>query len=213
MLMKNNVIVPVVAAVMLVLMGSVFYFNYPSDSGYQQGTQNQSSQAAADSSANQESLSESAEMKKEDVMMEKSDGTMMEKNDASMEDSGYSGDHISGTSTHYIRYNKADFDRARSEGKGIYLYFYATWCPICQAERPNILSTFDSIDVKDAVGFEVHWGDGQNTKDDDNIARDYGVSSQHTHVFIGGDGSIVDKKIGRLSDGELESKLIQASQA
>jgi len=124
----------------------------------------------------------------------------------------YSGDTIAGSTTPYIRYNKADFDRALREGKLIYLYFYATWCPLCKAERPSILSAFDSLGETGAVGFEVHWGDGQNTVEDNDLARYYGVSSQHTHVFIGRDGKVVEKIVGSLN-GRLAENIISLSRA
>lgn len=193
---------------MLALVGASFYlFAAPSDA-YQKDSQSQMSEDAAEASTAQSVVSSESggDVEKGDAMIEKDQGAVEK-------DSGYSGEIISGSATPYLRYNKADFDKARSEGRGIYIYFYATWCPLCQAERPNIISTFNSIDVKDAVGFEAHWGDGQNTKEDDNAARDYGVSSQHTHIFVGGDGKVIDKKIGKLADGELGSKLAQAAQA
>lgn len=211
--MKNKTVLPAVAIVVVLVAAASLYFVSPFGAGYQQDSQAQPSQAATESSESLLPESSGSGSMEKDAAMEKGGGDAMDKGDAMMADGGYSGEKIAGSTTPYVRYNKADFDKARSEGRGIYLYFYATWCPLCQAERPSIISTFDSIDVANAVGFEVHWGDGQNTKDDDNIAREYGVASQHTHVFVGPDGKAIDRKIGRLSEGELESKLSQAAQA
>lgn len=127
--------------------------------------------------------------------------------------SSYSGQLIAGSTTPYIRYNAADFEKAMSEGKAVYLYFYATWCPICAIERPKILSAFDGLDLKDAVGFEAHWSDGQNTQADDNLARDYGVASQHTHIFIGKGGNVIEKTLAGLSSDDIRMKLSEAAGA
>ncbi len=126
---------------------------------------------------------------------------------------GYSGQVIAGSTTPYVRYNEADFQKARSEGKAIYLYFYATWCPICAVERPNILAAFDQLDLDNAVGFEAHWNDGQNTEADNNLARAYGVGSQHTHIFIDKNGDVVEKTLAGLSSNDIKMHLTAAAGA
>ncbi len=95
----------------------------------------------------------------------------------------YIGEVIAGTTTKYIRYNKADYDKALTEGKVIYLYFYANWCPICREERPKILATFNEMNYPNAIGFEAHFNDNEVTKDDEELARQLGVSYQHTSVI------------------------------
>jgi thiol-disulfide isomerase/thioredoxin len=111
-----------------------------------------------------------------------------------------------------VRYNEADFEKAKSEGKGVYVYIYATWCPLCAEERPKILGAFGDLNIQNAVGFESHWKDFQDTAEDSNLAREYSVASQHTHLFIGSDGSLIYKKVGALEEGELQSRLEEISQ-
>jgi len=134
--------------------------------------------------------------------------------EAEIETVSFSGKIIAGdkSKTPYIRYNKADFDQAIEEEKAIYLYYYATWCSICAAERPRIFSAFDELDLKDAVGFEVHWNDGQNTADENNIAREQGIFSQHTHVYIDKNGDVVSKSLLPSSTQEIKSKLTELAQ-
>lgn len=95
----------------------------------------------------------------------------------------YIGEVISGTTTKYIRYNKADHQKALAEGKVIYFYFYANWCPICREERPKILEVFNEMNYPNVVGFEVHFNDNEVTKDDEDVARELGISYQHTTII------------------------------
>lgn len=97
--------------------------------------------------------------------------------------SDYTGEVIAGATTKYIRYNKAGYDKALSEGKVIYFYFYANWCPICREERPKILEAFNEMSYPDVIGFEVHFNDNEVTEDDKKIAREFGISYQHTTVI------------------------------
>ena len=95
----------------------------------------------------------------------------------------YSGKVIAGTATKYLRFNKADYQKALDEGKVIYFYFYANWCPICAKERPNILAAFNELNYPNAIGFEVHFNDNEVTTDDEEISRQFGISYQHTTII------------------------------
>ncbi|MBI4010141.1 MAG: thioredoxin family protein [Candidatus Aenigmarchaeota archaeon] len=95
----------------------------------------------------------------------------------------YFGKIIAGTTTKYLRFNKADYQKALNEGKVIYFYFYANWCPICAKERPNILAAFNELNYPNAVGFEVHFNDNEVTPDDEDISRQFGISYQHTSII------------------------------
>ena len=98
-------------------------------------------------------------------------------------ESSYQGKVISGTTTKYIRYSKADHQKALADGKVIYFYFYANWCPICTKERPSILEAFDEMNYPNAIGFEVHFNDDEVTADDEEISRQFGISYHHTTVI------------------------------
>ena len=95
----------------------------------------------------------------------------------------YKGQVIAGQATKYIRFNWDDYQKALSEGKVIYFYFYATWCPICREERPKILEAFNEMNYPNVVGFEVHFNDNEVTEDDKRLAREFGISYQHTTVI------------------------------
>lgn len=95
----------------------------------------------------------------------------------------YKGQVIDGDVTKYIRFNWDDYQKTLSEGKVIYFYFYANWCPICREERPKILDAFSEMSYPDVIGFEVHFNDNEVTEDDKRIAREFGISYQHTTVI------------------------------
>jgi thiol-disulfide isomerase/thioredoxin len=132
----------------------------------------------------------------------------MEDNESMMgKDVSYSGQVIAGSETPYIRYSKADFDKALGAGKSVYVYVYATWCPTCAVERPKVMQAFDGLGESDVVGFEVHWNDGQDTQEDKDLERNYGVSSQHTSLFIGSDGKLIEKSLNSIDVAAFKAKL------
>lgn len=194
--MRSKTVVPIVVVTVVVAGLAAFFVNQTAIDGAVKGGETGIGAAVDDV---QSAAGEAAATEEQIASAE--EGAMMEKETVS-----YSGEVIAGSATPYIRYNKADFDKALDEGKAVYVYFYATWCPLCKAERPSVLSGFDGLGETGAVGFEAHWGDGQNTAEDDNLARDYGVSSQHTHIFIGKDGKVAERVIGSL-DGNLAEKI------
>ena len=51
---------------------------------------------------------------------------------------GYSGKVLAGTTSPYLDFKKADYDKALADNKIIVLDFYANWCPICREEAPNL---------------------------------------------------------------------------
>ena len=89
----------------------------------------------------------------------------------------------------YTAYEATAYQKAKSEGKVIYLEFYAPWCPTCRGYEPKLLSAFQIMSAdakyKDVVGFKVDY-DTQN-----DLKGMFGVVGQHTHVIIGKDGKVV----------------------
>lgn len=128
-------------------------------------------------------------------------------NDSGIKFEDYKGELIAGSKTPYLRYSKEDFDKARSEGKVIYLYFYATWCPICAAERPSIFETFEEIDYGDVIGFEVHFNDPKTTKEDEDLARELGVSYQHTTIIFDKDGNEAYRSLSKINKNKIKEEI------
>lgn len=124
----------------------------------------------------QESPSPEAMMEKSPAMMEdKKDGTMMEK---------YTGTVLAGISAPLLDFKKVDYDEALKTDKLIVLYFYANWCPICKAEAPLLEEAFSQLKTDKVIGFRVNYKDDQTDKDEEALAKQFGVPYQHTKVFV-----------------------------
>ena len=129
-------------------------------------------------------------MEKKDAMMEKEgameqEGTTEKKEDSMMEKSSYIGKVLAGTeSTKYLDFNKADYDKALNEKSKILLYFYANWCPICKREQVDNFAAFNEINEPDLIGFRVNYRDSDTDANEEALAKEFGVSYQHTKVIL-----------------------------
>jgi len=173
-----------IVAVVLVLGGVVYYAN---QSRTQEDKMTQE-EAMMEQKAMEEK--EAMEQKEEDVMMEKEGETMMEKEEGAMMDNGetmmkYSGAVLAGTSAPVLDFNKTDYDAAIASDKLVVLYFYANWCPICKEETKNSLyPAFSELTTDRVVGIRVNYKDSDTDKDEEALARQYGIAYQHTKVFV-----------------------------
>ena len=102
----------------------------------------------------------------------------------SMMESEYKGQILAGTTTKYLDFNKADYDKALKEKKKILLYFYANWCPTCKLEQSNTFAAFNEIKDSDLIGFRVNYRDSDTNADEEALAKEFGVSYQHTKVIL-----------------------------
>lgn len=96
----------------------------------------------------------------------------------------YSGAVLAGTSAKLLDFNKTDYEAAIASDKLVALYFYADWCPICRAEFPKMQSAFNGLSTDAVVGFRVNFNDSQTDTFEKDLARQYGVTYQHTKVFV-----------------------------
>jgi len=98
---------------------------------------------------------------------------------------GYQGQVVAGESSPLLVYNKADYEKALSEGKLILLYFYANWCPICRAEtRDSLYPAFNELDSDQVVGFQVNFKDSETDRDEQELAAKLAIPYQHHKVII-----------------------------
>lgn len=113
-------------------------------------------------------------------------GKMMKtgEKEGAMMQSSYSGKVIAGKSSPFLRYTKADYDKAKAAGKIIFLDFYANWCPTCRAEAPDLQAGFDSLTTDKVVGFRVDWEDSDTTDEDKQITKDFTVLHQTTKIIL-----------------------------
>lgn len=132
-------------------------------------------------------------MEKDHTMMGEATGTMMKKDEAMMEKTGdammtYGGTMLGGTKgAPLLTFTKKDYDAAVQSGKLVTLFFYANWCPDCRAEFPKMVEAFNALPATadgKVIGFRVDYKDGETDADEKALAAEFGVSYQHTKVFV-----------------------------
>lgn len=150
--------------------------------------------------------------RKDDAMMVKDQSKMSDAKNSEQADevSSYSGSVLAGSTTPFIAFNKADYDKALAERKIILLDFYANWCPICRAEAPAWIEAFNSLRVPNAVGFKVNYNDPETDQDEKNLAKQLGVTYQHTKVLIK-DGKAIQKVTEQWDASQIKSAVEAAA--
>lgn len=92
---------------------------------------------------------------------------------------------IAGTqSAPYQEFTQVAYDQAIADGKKVFLHWYATWCPSCRAEQKVTQEYFNELDREDVIGFRVNYKDGDTDEDEEQLAREFGVTAQGTKVFL-----------------------------
>lgn len=97
---------------------------------------------------------------------------------------GYAGNLLAGKNSPYLEFQKNDYEKALQSGKIVFLNFYANWCPICRAETPAVQSAFNTLTTDQMVGFQVNFNDSDTDEDEKALAKEFGVTYQHTKVIL-----------------------------
>lgn len=100
-------------------------------------------------------------------------------------------------------------------GKKVYLNFWATWCPPCKAEMPEIEKLYQETKDSDLVILAIDIGENSKTVSEfisenkynfnvlldekNEIASLYGISSIPVSIFIDQEGYIVNAQIGAMN--------------
>ena len=114
-------------------------------------------------------------------------------------------------------------DLASYEGRPVWVVFWASWCPPCQQETPDLQRAFEAAE---GTGLELI---GVNVQESAEVAADFtgtygltyrialdptagafrrwGVFGLPTHYFIGRDGRIADRWFGPLSLAEMRRRV------
>lgn len=85
----------------------------------------------------------------------------------------------------YTDYNAAAVDQALTDGKKVALFFYASRCPSCRSLDKDLTRSNEL--PEDTIVFKVDY-DTQN-----DLKKQYGVTSQHTIVLIDQNKNLIQK--------------------
>ena len=96
----------------------------------------------------------------------------------------YTGTILAGTTSKVLDFNQNDYDAVLASDKTILLYYYANWCPICKREVLEMYAAFSELDDGNVVAFRVNYKDSDTDDYEEELAREYGVSYQHTKVIL-----------------------------
>src|SRR3989344_3899481 len=112
-------------------------------------------------------------------------------------------------SVEYKEFTRQEYQRALAEGNTVFLNFYANWCPICKREKPDIVGALNKVTREDLVAFQVNYNDSETDEDEKRLAEKFQVPYQHTKLIINSNEEILFKTLEVLSEGELQSKLME----
>ena len=118
---------------------------------------------------------------------------------------------------------------AKLRGQPVVLTFWATWCPSCKQELPELNGALDKIGFKnhfaisatdtssDAWKFFADKGyknirslaEGKGTDNGANVGKSYRIIGQPVTVFIDGAGKVVAQQSGLMSAEQYQAKLLK----
>ncbi len=111
-------------------------------------------------------------------------------------------------------------------GKVVFINFWATWCPPCRAEMPEIEALHQEYKDKGVLVLGVDIAESENTvrqyiqqggfswtivlDSTGEVARDYQIAAIPTSFFLDKEGIIRAVKVGAMTKREMEDKLAEA---
>lgn len=114
------------------------------------------------------------------------------------------------------------------KGKKVFLNFWATWCPPCKAEMPDIEKLYQETKASDLVILSVDIGEDKNTvktfidkynynfkvllDTDQEVALEYNINSIPSSFFIDKDGNIIATHIGAMNLEQMKSYIQKLDQ-
>jgi len=173
----------IIALIALGLIGGGYYFFTRNNTTTQQETNN-SSNTKVDNNASSEDTS----------------------TPKSQDELNFSGVKIA---NNYYEFNQADFQAAKTANRPIFLFFYANWCPTCAKQDPIVQELMNELksetQLENLVAFRVNFNDNQTDDTEESLAREFGVSYQHTMFTLDKKGHQIQKLLGQTSKDSLKS--------
>jgi Peroxiredoxin len=109
------------------------------------------------------------------------------------------------------------------KGKNVYINFFATWCPPCKGEMPDIENVYKEFKDKDLVVLAVDLGEQTETvknfiesnkysfkvllDSDTSVAEKYNISAIPVSLFIDKNGNIKAKRVGAITEDEMKANI------
>ncbi len=142
---------------------------------------------------------------KDDTMMEKNGDLMEGKEDTMMEEKEEGAMMEKGIA--YTPFTQSAYNQAKAEGKTIFLEFYANWCPTCKAQYPALVDGLSKISSENLVAFQVNYKDSETDADESELAKQFNITYQHTHVVTNANGETLLKSQENWSTDDVINKL------
>lgn len=138
--------------------------------------------------------SDTAMMKKDETLIVESDTSLMAKDESMMakdEAMEPAADTAMMKKTEsYVAFSPAVLNESASQRR--VLFFYANWCPTCNAADASFSSNISQI-PSDVTLIKVNYNDTETDQAEKDLARKYAVTYQHTFVQIDANGNEVTK--------------------
>ncbi|MEK7777193.1 MAG: TlpA disulfide reductase family protein [Chloroflexota bacterium] len=115
------------------------------------------------------------------------------------------------------------FDLSQQQGKVVWIFFWATWCPPCRAEMPDIQKVWETEQGSDLVVIGVDFAeDSQTVRAFVNkleldfpigmdfagkITTEYRIAGFPSHFFVDRNGVLREIRIGSMSEATMRAKL------
>lgn len=109
------------------------------------------------------------------------------------------------------------------QGKNVYINFFATWCPPCRGEMPDLEKIYQKYKDEDIVVLAVDLGEDKDTvksfieenkynfnvllDSDQTATEQYNITSIPVSVFIDKQGNIEAKQVGAMTMDQMESAI------
>ena len=113
------------------------------------------------------------------------------------------------------------------QGKAVFINFWATWCPPCRAEMPEIEDLHQKYKDQDVAVIGVNLFEPQDKVREyvqrggfnwtfvidttGEVTRNYGISALPTSFFLDSQGTIRAVNIGPMTERLMEAKLAEAT--